>query len=182
MDKETIRIEALPLKVKLKTTFRHAAATRDEGESIWVQAKRNGNKGYGEGCPRVYVAGDDLESSIKWVKENFSNGNVNFNSVDDLKQWVENKSFVINKYPSAWCAIEMALLDLFSREKDCTVEALLGLDECKLFGRYTAVLGDDKKWKYTTLTDQYLIRGISDFKIKLNGNLERDKEKLHILE
>ena len=49
-------------------------------------------------------------------------------------------------------------------------------------GRYTAVLGDDKKWKYTTLADQYLIRGLSDFKIKLNGNLERDREKLDILE
>ncbi len=182
MSKETIHIEALPLKLKLKTTFRHAAATRDEGESIWVQAKRNGNKGYGEGCPRVYVAGDDLESSIKWVKENFSTGNVDFDSVDDLKQWVENNGTIIDKYPSAWCAIEMALLDLFSREKDCNVETLLGLDEYKLCGRYTAVLGDDKKWKYTTLADQYLIRGLSDFKIKLNGNLERDREKLCILD
>ena len=56
------------------------------------------------------------------------------------------------------------------------------LNDYKLCGRYTAVLGDDKKWKFTTLADQYLIRGFSDFKIKLNGNLERDREKLHILE
>ena len=115
MSKRTIHIEAVPLKLKLKTTFRHAAATRYEGESIWVQAKRNKNKGYGEGCPRVYVAGDDLESSLKWVKENFSIGKVDFDSVDDLKQWVENNGSVIDKYPSAWCAVEMALLDLFSR-------------------------------------------------------------------
>ena len=182
MSEQTIDIEAMPLQVTLKTTFRHAAATRDEGESIWVQARRNGSKGYGEGCPRVYVAGDDLESSVQWVKDNFSAGEVAFETLDDLKEWVENNSAVIDKYPSAWCATEMALLDLLSREKGCNVEMLLGLDDYKLCGRYTAVLGDDKKWKYTTQADQYLIRGLSDFKIKLNGNLDRDREKLHILE
>ncbi len=182
MSIRTIRIEALPLKVKLKTTFRHAAATRQEGESVWVQARRNGSVGYGEGCPRTYVAGDDLESTTKWVKGNFSTGKVDFETLDDVKQWAENNDKIIDKYPSAWCAVEMALLDLFSREKGCSVETLLGLDEYTLCGRYTAVLGDDEKWKYTTVADQYLIRGLSDFKIKLNGNLARDREKLDILE
>ena len=182
MTKRTICIEARPLQLILKTTIRHAAATRNEGESVWVQAKRNGIAGYGEGCPRTYVAGDDLASSVKWVKENFSTGKVDFETLDDLKQWVENNSTVIDKYPSAWCAVEMALLDLFSREKGCNVETLLGLDNYNLCGHYTAVLGDDKQWKYTVLADKYLIRGLSDFKIKLNGNLERDREKLDILE
>ncbi len=182
MSDQTVLIEAMPLQVALKTTFRHAAATRDEGESIWVQARRNGSKGYGEGCPRVYVAGDDLESSVRWVKDNFSTGKVAFETLDDLKEWVGHNDAVIDKYPSAWCATEMALLDLFSREKGCSVETLLGLDGYNLYGRYSAVLGDDNKWKFTTQADQYLIRGLSDFKIKLNGNLERDKEKLHILE
>lgn len=182
MKEQTIRIKAMPLKVALKTTFRHAAATRDTGESIWVQAKRNGNTGYGEGCPRVYVAGDDLESSVKWVNDHFATGRVNLETLDDLRQWVEDHGAVIDEYPSAWCAVELALLDLFSRDKGCNVETLLGIEGTRLRGRYTAVLGDDKKWKYTTLADQYLIRGLSDFKIKLNGSLERDNEKLNILE
>ena len=181
MNEQTIRIEAMPLKVALKTTFRHAAATRNEGESIWVRASRNENTGYGEGCPRVYVAGDDLESSIQWVKDHFTAGKAALETLEDLKRWVEDNRSVIDEYPSAWCAVELALLDLFSREKGCDVETLLGLDGRKRHGRYTAVLGDDKKWKYTTLADQYLIRGLSDFKIKLNGNLERDLEKLEIL-
>jgi L-alanine-DL-glutamate epimerase-like enolase superfamily enzyme len=180
--KQALLIKAKPLRLNLKTTIRHAAAIRNEGESIWVQAKRNGNTGYGEGCPRVYVAGDDLDTSLTWIKENFPPGKVNFETLEDLKQWAEEKEKEIDKYPSAWCAIEMAMLDLLSRERVCTVEKLLGLDDGKLCSRYTAVLGDGKKRKYTTMVEQYLIRGISDFKIKLSGNLERDIEKLDILE
>jgi len=38
----------------------------------------------------------------------------------------------------------MAVLDLLSRERGCSVEKMLGLDDGKLCGRYTAVLGDEK--------------------------------------
>ena len=179
--KQTLHIEAKPLRLNLKTTVRHAAATRNKGESIWVQAKRNGAYGYGEGCPRIYVAGDDLDASLIWIKKNFS-GLVNFKTLEDLKQWAKENKKEIDNYPSAWCAIEMAMLDLFAREMDCTVEKMLGLDDGKLCSRYTAVLGTDKKKEYTTLVQQYLILGISDFKIKLCGDLSRDIEKIDILE
>jgi L-alanine-DL-glutamate epimerase-like enolase superfamily enzyme len=180
--KQTLHIEAEPLRLNLKTIIRHAAATRNKGESIWVQAKRNRDSGYGEGCPRIYVTGDDLDASLTWIKENFSTGLVNFETLEDLKKWAKENEKEIDSYPSAWCAIEMAMLDLLARESDCTVEKMLGLDDGKLCSRYTAVLGNDKKKEYTTLADQYLILGISDFKIKLCGNLRRDIEKIDILE
>lgn len=180
--KQSLRIEVEPLRLKLKTTVRHAAATRDEGESIFVQAKRNRKTGYGEGCPRVYVNGDDIDASIAWIKKIFSSGKINFKTLADLKQWSEDNEKEIDNYPSAWCAVEMAMLDLLSREKGCTVEKILGLDDGKLCGRYTAVLGDSKKNIYAVMIGKYLKRRFSDFKIKLNGNLEKDIEKINILE
>jgi L-alanine-DL-glutamate epimerase-like enolase superfamily enzyme len=180
--KQTLCIEAEPLRLNLKTTIRHAAATRNNGESIWVQAKRNGDSGYGEGCPRIYVAGDDLDMSLTWIKKNFSSGKVNFETLEDLKKWAKENEKEIDNYPSAWCAIEMAMLDLLARERDCTVEKMLGLNDGKLCSRYTAVMGVDKKREYTKLANQYLFIGISDFKIKLCGNLKSDIEKLDILE
>ncbi len=181
MQEQAIRILAQPLKVNLKSTFRHAGTERNEGESVWVKATRDGITGYGEGCPRSYAAGDELKPSVQWVQENFSNGNISFHTLDDVKNWMKDNESLIDQFPSAWCAIEMAMLDLFSQEKNCSVEAMLGMNNCKRQGSYTAVLGDDKKWKYTTIVDQYLVRGFSDFKIKLNGNLERDREKIAIL-
>ena len=182
MTKQIIQIKAKPLRLTLKTTIRHAAATRNEGESIWVQAQRHEHAGYGEGCPRDYVAGDDLASSLKWVEENFSEGGADFSTLDDVAQWVSFHEKIIDQYPSAWCAVEMAVLDLLAREKGCSVEALLGVTEAMRFGRYTAVLGDSKSWQYATWADQYLTRGIADFKIKLSGNLEKDTQKIDFLE
>lgn len=182
LTKQVIQIKAEPLRLTLKTTIQHAAATRNEGESIWIQAQRHEYTGYGEGCPREYVAGDDLASSLKWVKENFSADEADFSTLDDVRQWVSFHEKIIDQYPSAWCAVEMAVLDLLAREKGCSVEALLGVAEGMCFGRYTAVLGDSKSWQYATLVDQYLIRGIKDFKIKLSGNLEKDKKKIDFLE
>jgi len=181
MTERTIHIDVQPLRVKLKTTIRHAAAIRNEGESVWVKAERNEIVGYGEGCPRPYVAGDELESSVRWAREIFSAGKVYFNTFEDIKKWAEKNSSLIDRYPSAWCAIEMALLDLFSREKNCSVETLLGMNGCMRRGRYTAVLGDDQKWIFSNQAVQYLIRGISDFKIKINGKLEKDRARLEIL-
>jgi len=76
----------------------------------------------------------------------------------------------------------MALLDLFSREDNCTVETLLGIDGRLRQGRYTAILGDDKEWEFTSFVDQYIVLGFTDFKIKLNGNLHEDLAKIAILE
>src|SRR5262249_49067918 len=43
---------------------------------------------------------------------------------------------------------------------------------------YTAVLGNDEPWKTRFLIDQYCILGLTDFKVKLGGNLEVDQQKL----
>jgi len=177
-----LTITAEPLKALLKTTFRHASATRSEGESIWVKAERGKFTGFGEGCPRTYVAGDDIESGIQWINDYCLKKDLSFQSLADLEQWVEENENEINIYPSAWCAVEMALIDLLAREKYFSVERLFGLDKNILRSQYTAVIGDDKTWKYSSIVDQYLIRGFKDFKIKLSGNFDRDLEKLNILE
>ena len=181
MPEGPIIIDVQPLTVKLKTTFRHAGAARKTGASVWVRARRGSVSGWGEGCPRPYAAGDDMASSVAWVQENFAGGSISFNAFDDITGWIEAHNELIDKYPSAWCAVEMALLDLFSKEQRCSVEDLLSVGQNRRQGRYTAVLGDDDLWKYTRYVEQYLAQGFSDYKVKLSGDLERDREKLVLL-
>ena len=131
MSDQEVRIEVQPLRLKLKSTISHAGATRKEGESVWVKAGRNGTNGFGEGCPRSYVAGDDLEQSVLWARENFTRGKEHFSTFEDVKKWIANNGKIIDRYPSAWCAIETALLDLFAKEKNCSVESFIKLDSVK---------------------------------------------------
>ena len=181
MNDNVIRIEAQPLRVHLKTKFRHAGADRTDGESVWVKASRNGISGFGEGCPRSYVAGDDLDSSMAMIHERFVSGAVTFTSFADMTDFAEKNNALIDRFPSVWCALEMALLDLFSRERSMSVETFLGLAPVKRQARYSAVLGDDRTWRYTYLTDQYMIKGMTDFKVKVNGHPEKDRKKLAII-
>ncbi|MFZ5573053.1 MAG: alpha/beta fold hydrolase [Thermodesulfobacteriota bacterium] len=177
----SIRIEAYPLRIALKSTIRHAAAARNRGESVWVQAQRGGLTGFGEGCPRSYVTHDDLTSSVEWVKDRFGDGQLRFRDVGEVIQWTDANSCEIDEFPSAWCAVELAVLDLLARENRCSIEKLLGLEDGVRGGRYTAVLGNDKTWKFTHLVDHYLVRGFSEFKLKLSGDLDQDILRLDIL-
>ncbi|MFZ5564085.1 MAG: alpha/beta fold hydrolase [Thermodesulfobacteriota bacterium] len=181
MTDQATTLDILPLQVALKTKFTHAKATRHAGESIWVRASRNAFAGFGEGCPRDYVAGDDLASSVAWAKKEFAPGHRALCSLDEMRAWAEDNEQQIRDFPSAWCAVEMALLDLFARERGISVETLLGTDAGKRETRYSAVLGDDYTWRYTYLADQYLIRDMRDFKIKLKGVMEKDRKRVDIL-
>ncbi|BCS94867.1 hypothetical protein DSLASN_04990 [Desulfoluna limicola] len=179
---ENITIQATSLELSLKTTVRHASASRKKGESIWVKAQRGEYTGHGEGCPRSYVAGDDLASSLGWVNQIFGSSACPIHTYDELVRWTDQNRPLIDTYPSAWCAVETALLDLFARERSISVEELLHLPTDRRYSRYSAVLGNDKPWKFKGQTDLYLIKGITDFKVKLCGELAKDQEKLTILQ
>jgi L-alanine-DL-glutamate epimerase-like enolase superfamily enzyme/pimeloyl-ACP methyl ester carboxylesterase len=99
-------------------------------------------------------------------------------NLDALRTWLDEHTSVVDASPSAWCAIECALLDLFARERGESVEALLQLAPVGGPHVYSAVLGDDEPWKTRFLIDQYCILGLTDFKVKLGGDLEIDRQKL----
>jgi L-alanine-DL-glutamate epimerase-like enolase superfamily enzyme/pimeloyl-ACP methyl ester carboxylesterase len=177
-----VRLRLTELRVPLKMTFRHASAARTHGESVWVEASRGTLRGFGEGCPRPYVTGETRASCRQWIGK--WQGAIEQACVDvgALRAWVDAQREAIDASPSMWCAIELALLDLFAREQGCSVEGLLGLPEPGGPHVYSAVLGNDEPWKTRFLVDQYCILGLTDFKVKLGGVLEDDRTKLDIVQ
>jgi L-Ala-D/L-Glu epimerase len=87
----------------------------------------------------------------------------------------------IDLNPAAWCAVELALLELFAKNRGVTIEALLGLPALAGSFRYTAVIGDAPAAEFQGQLERYLAAGFSDFKIKLSGDSQRDREKTHVL-
>lgn len=173
-----IRLQFSELRIPLKMTFRHASAARTHGESLWVEAARGADRGYGEGCPRAYVTGETRASCKQWLATWQKSIESSCTSLDALRGWLAEHGAAVDASPSAWCAIECALLDLFARERGQSVEALLDLPPPGGPHVYSAVLGNDESWKTRFLIDQYCILGLTDFKVKLEGDPEADRQKL----
>ncbi|MBF0452817.1 MAG: hypothetical protein HQK75_19090 [Candidatus Magnetomorum sp.] len=181
MQDQNIYLQIQELKIPFTITVRHASAVRITTKSIWVEAIRGENSGFGEGCPRDYVTGENFNNCHEWFIKHRESIQTECLDLDKLQIWLSSHQEEIDRNSSIWCAIEAALLELFAKENDCSVETLLGLMEPNRLYSYTAILGDDQEHKYKLMIDKYLAVGMSDFKIKLNGDLERDQQKLHIL-
>jgi L-alanine-DL-glutamate epimerase-like enolase superfamily enzyme len=56
-------VQVMTVVVPFRMTFRHALASRSEGESVVVRvADDEGRVGFGEAVPRSYVTGETLET------------------------------------------------------------------------------------------------------------------------
>jgi L-alanine-DL-glutamate epimerase-like enolase superfamily enzyme len=96
----------------------------------------------------------------------------------DLAAWAESHRAEIDRHPAAWCAIELALLDLLGKERGVPVETLLGLPAAAQSFRYSAVVGASDGAAFRATVERYRDLGFSDFKLKLCGDPERDRDNL----
>lgn len=177
------RLEAISLEIPFKTSFKHASADRAKTASVWVEAYASHGEliGYGEGCPREYVTGENLQSAFDWIDHNKSSIANDITSLESLQAWVVKQEQVIDKDPAAWCAIELALLDLLGKSAGQSLEALLALPPLPPVLQYSAVLGDNDLAGFSKQVSKYLSVGFRDFKIKLSGDLDRDRGKIACL-
>jgi L-alanine-DL-glutamate epimerase-like enolase superfamily enzyme len=167
--------------IPLRSSFKHNSAERKSTSTVLVSIERNQLKGYGEACPRSYVTGESVEGAISWIK-NKAQDLTTIESLNDLKLWSEKNSSEINKNLAAFCAVELALLDLLSKEKQQSLESLLGLPEVQGNFHYSAVVSDEEGEKLERILKSYLLMGFRDFKFKLSGNLEVDEKKFNLLD
>lgn len=171
------------LHIPFRQRFSHASAQRDATSSLWVEAiGDDGLVGVGEACPRRYVTGETLDSARCFFDASRSGVVSDIGDAESLRAWVESQRERIDANPAAWCAIELALIDLFSRQAGQSAEAWLGLPETTGSFHYSAVLGDADAAIFAATFARYRDIGISDFKLKLSGNLARDREKLVVLQ
>lgn len=175
------QLEVSSFPVPFRVVFRHASASRARAENLIVGAYSDtGQTGYGEGCPRHYVTGETVEGGAAFIREHSASIIDSVTDLPSLQAWVDAHREVIDQNPAAFCAVEIAVLDLLGKEKGVPVEELLGLH--RLAGRfpYTAVLGDSPYPAYWWQFRRYWQRGFRDFKVKVSDDLERDRRKLRL--
>jgi L-alanine-DL-glutamate epimerase-like enolase superfamily enzyme len=169
------------IHIPFKAKFAHHSATRESTETIVVEIKnQEGLIGYGESCPRSYVTGETIKSAQTFINQTTSLIE-DIHTLPELKSLHEKLKFEIDKNPSAWCALEMAMLDLLAQEREQSVEVLLGLKSDPTTISYTAVIGISSYFSVLVKLLIYKLLGFSDFKIKLSGNIKDDLKVLKLI-
>ena len=170
------------LSIPFKVKFRHASAERAETSSLWVEAvSESGLIGYGESCPRSYVTGETIASVQQFFLQHQNAICNEITSLHTLRAWMTTYQNVLDSNPAAWCAIELSILDLLAKQENKTIEQFLNLPALHGSFQYSAVLGDANIDTFKLTADQYIQQGFTDFKLKLSGDIERDKEKIAVM-
>jgi len=127
------------------------------------------------------VTGETIGSALTFCERHIASLVREVTDVATLRAWMEQHRSEIDVHPAAWCALELALLDVLARENRVSVEALLGLPALVGTFRYSAVIGDSEPGTFAAMAERYRAYGFIDFKIKLSGDVARDTEKLRTL-
>jgi L-alanine-DL-glutamate epimerase-like enolase superfamily enzyme len=178
---EKIQLALSSLEIPMRVSFKHASAERNVSESLWVEAQRGHCVGFGEGCPRKYVTGETLERALIWAQSISAEVSRKVSTLEDLKNFVIAQKSEIDLNPSAWCAIELAILDLFAKEQGQSLEKLLNIAESRSRFQYTAVLSADDAQKYRANVKKYLSYGFYDFKLKVLADKAQDWARIQEL-
>jgi L-alanine-DL-glutamate epimerase-like enolase superfamily enzyme len=173
-----ISITEIKKSIKFKLKFKHNTKSREETESLFVKiVTDSGTIAYGEGCPRSYVTGEDMKSCREFILK-FTESIMQLSDLNDLYHFVNQNNKDISSNPSAWCALEVALLDLFAKENNLCVEKMLNLNFPSRNHTITAVIGIDRPFSFLKKLLKYRLFGMTDFKLKLTGDRDTDKRVL----
>ena len=173
------RLDVFSFPVPFKVVFRHASASRAHAQNIIVTATSEcGQVGYGEGCPRDYVTGETVAGGIAFIRTTAEALKDGVHDEQDLKTWIDTHQNMIDDNPAAFCAVEIAILDLIGKVKGQPIEEIVGLPRLSGSFSYSAILGDAPYLANRWQLFRYWSNGFRDFKIKASGDLMRDQRKL----
>ncbi len=170
----------------LRVSFGHASAVRNKTQTVLVLARPDtpafdpSAVGIGESCPREYVTGETSGSVLEFVARHREGLQSQVDSLTDLQDWMTAHKGEIDKNPAAFAAMEGALLDFFAKRDGISLEALLDLPPLGGSFAYSAVLGDSRPWKFWLQALIYRGFGFADFKVKISGDMGRDRAKFSI--
>jgi L-Ala-D/L-Glu epimerase len=154
-------LQLFAVDLPFKTAFRHAAAVRTTSESLFLRMTLDsGVDGWGEALPRAYVTGESRQDAFALLRDQVLPALVGrrFQSLPDLVSFLEKCD---GKAPSewvgpevaqtsAWCCVDLALLDAFGRAfgepvslggQPPAADALRG-------SRYSGVVSAGRGWPY----------------------------------
>lgn len=176
------RIGLASLTIPFRYAFAHASAMRKASANVLVRLEdSDGVSGLGEGCPRPYVTGETIASARQFLEQHATAILAEARDLARLKRWLRANAAQVDRHPSAVCAIETALLDLFARRDGVSVETLLELTPRRQTIRATAVYGSSSNLVFALQHLRFAQAGMTDSKLKLTRSEWRDTSRAWLL-
>jgi len=121
---KNVRLEAWILEVPLKEPFTISAGTNTVSRNVVVRlSTRDGLEGWGEASPSKRVLGETVETVVETLRRAAGDGaEVDYTSTERIYEYV----WGLGGAPSAMAALDMALLDLYAKERGEPLWRLLG--------------------------------------------------------
>jgi len=179
-------VHALDLPFRLK--FDHAAASRSQSESLFVELKLDdGTIGWGESLPRPYVTGEARDSACELLTSHILPHLLDrsFDSFEEVVSFLTEcdgkapAAWVSPQMPhwAAWCAVDLALLDAFGKYFK---QSPLGPATLRPDLRYSGVVSSGKGWKHRAQLLGYRLLGFRELKLKIDASTTaNDIAKIH---
>ncbi len=163
------------LQIPLKFQFAQANHAAKRSNSILVELETEGGiLGFGESCPRTYVTGEcpsSVSSDLKrvqtllWQKE--------FVEIEDIERFICDH-LAVKVGPSALCALELALLDAWSKSYGEPLIESLGGHEKEEF-RYTGVIPTGNFAKLRPFLSKF---NFPQIKLKVGKDLKENMKQI----
>ena len=173
---EVTRFELMKVDFPLRKPFRHAAAIRRASESIFVKCVTDRSVGFGESLPRQYVTGETRDAAFALLERHILPRliGVQFNAMDSLSDFLvtcDGKAppeWIAPNRPqgAAWCAVELSLLDAFSRALHAPIQVPAKMPPF----RYSGAISADNHWRFTASLLKQKLFGFKEIKLKVGKN------------
>lgn len=177
--------ELLKVDLPFRQKFHHAAAERRSSESLFLKCMTDtGASGFGECLPRAYVTGETRDGAFELLRRKILPHliGMTFGSLDDVYKFLTDcdgkapEDWVMPSLPqsSAWCAVDLALLDTFGRVFDQPTRlAQRPFERDRI--RYSAVASADGPWRLGVTLFKLKFYGFAQVKLKIRSGRGVDR-------
>jgi len=165
-----------------KAVVRHASASRREAASVLVTVTdKVGRRGIGEGCPRAYVTGETMATADAFLAAHGGSAAAEISDLAGLEAWAAEHAAEIDDNPAAFCALELAILDLLGQQSGQSLEGLLDLPPMTAAARYSAVLGLSPLPLFLLQSLRYRLLGMDEVKLKVGADATANRRRVMAL-
>ncbi len=177
------QFDIITVDIPMRHSVRHALAERNVARNILVAAySDSGDIGWGECCPRPYVTGETIET----VQQDLTNTILPQLLGCELDSFEQCSTLLVplldsmaRNQQAAFCAAELAVLDLAGRHFGSSAGMVLGPVQAPQV-RYSGVIATDDIESVKQNAGFMAKFGVGDVKIKVGASLEANLEILTI--